>query len=467
MPATRELRVRQGQVLLMVGTAKGLFLFAANPARNKWDLGGPFMPGAPIYSVARDGRNGDRLFASVDNPFFGTTLRMSDDLGRTWSDGTTGVIKFPEDTGLSLKRIWQIVPAGKSNRLYAGVEPSSLFVSHDRGEHWELVRGLHDHPHRAKWQPGAGGMCLHTILPHPTDPAQIVVAMSTGGVYRTRDGGATWEARNVGVRAEFMPDKYPEFGQCVHKVARHPSRPDTLFLQNHWGLYRSDDGGDSWQDIANGVPSDFGFCMAVHPHDPEVVYIVPLEADMYRCTPEGKMRVYRTLDGGKHWEPLTNGLPQKNAHETVLRDALCVDALNPAGVYFGTRSGKVYASSDGGASWHLVIDGLPAVQCVKAYYIGDPAKARIPHARGARSARRVAKSGAPKVGAHARPGRAKPKPKPASPRRKPAAKKVAKQVPKQVAKKSAKKTAKKAAKRPAKKPAARGKTASSTSARGR
>lgn len=390
MPATRELRVRQGQVLLMVGTAKGLFLFAANPGRDKWELGGPFMPGAPIYSVAHDARGGGRLFASVDNPFFGTTLRMSDDLGKTWSDGTTGVIKFPEDTGLSLKRIWQLVPTGRNGTMYAGVEPSSLFVSHDRGEHWELVRGLHDHPHRAQWQPGAGGMCLHTILPHPTNPDEIVVAMSTGGVYRTRDGGATWEARNVGVRAEFMPDKYPEFGQCVHKVVRHPRRPDTLFLQNHWGLYRSDDGGDSWHDIANGVPSDFGFCMAIHPHDPDVVYIVPLEADLYRCTPEGKMRVYRTRDGGKHWEPLTNGLPQKNAHETVLRDALCVDALNPAGVYFGTRSGKVYASSDGGSSWQLVIDGLPAVHCVKAAFIGDPAKARIPHARGARTAKKDA-----------------------------------------------------------------------------
>lgn len=453
MPATRELRVRQGQVLLMAGTAKGLFLFASGPSRDHWELGGPFMPGSPIYSVARDSRAGDRLFASVDNPFFGTTLRISDDLGKTWSDGTSGVIKFPEDTGLALKRIWQIVPSGRNGTLYAGVEPSSLFVSHDRGEHWELVRGLHDHPHRAQWQPGAGGMCLHTILPHPTNPAEIVVAMSTGGVYRTRDGGATWEARNVGVRAEFMPDKYPEFGQCVHKVVRHPSRPETLFLQNHWGLYRSDDGGDSWQDIANGVPSDFGFCMAIHPHDPEVVYIVPLEADMYRCTPEGKMRVYRTRDGGKHWEALTNGLPQKNAHETVLRDALCVDGLNPAGVYFGTRSGKVYASPDGGASWNLVIDGLPAVQCVKAYYVGDPAKARIPHARGARPAKKSA--AAPKASA-ARKAPARAKAAAGKSAAKSSVKKSAKQVVKKSAKKSAKKAVKKAARKSAKRAPSRG-----------
>lgn len=206
--------------------------------------------------------------------------------------------------------------------------------------------------------------------------------MSTGGVYRTEDGGAHWQPRNVGVRADFRPEKYPEFGQCVHKVVRHPSRPDTLFLQNHWGLYRSDDGGDHWRDIANGVPSDFGFCMAIHPHDPEVVYIVPLESDGYRCTPEGKMRVYRTRNGGKSWEPLTNGLPQKNAHETVLRDGLTVDSLNPAGVYCGTRSGKLYASADGGTSWQLVSDGLPQVLCVRAVVIGDPARVRVPAASG-------------------------------------------------------------------------------------
>ncbi len=402
MPATRDLRVRQGQVVLMVGTAKGLFLYAANPARTKWEVGGPHLAGHPIYSVGHDGRHGHRFFASVDNPFFGTTLRWSDDLGRTWTDGTSGVIKFPEDTGQSLKRIWQIVPSGRNGTVYAGVEPSSLFVSHDRGEHWEFVRGLFDHPHRPQWEPGAGGMCLHTILPHPKDANKLTVAMSTGGVYRTEDGGATWHARNVGVRAEFRPDKYPEFGQCVHKVVRHPARPDTLFLQNHWGLYRSDDGGDNWKDIANGVPSDFGFCMAMHPHDPDVVYIVPLEADMYRCTPEGKMRVYRTRDGGKHWEPLANGLPQKNAHETVLRDALCVDELDPAGVYVGTRSGKVYASPDGGASWSLVTDGLPPVLCVRTAVIGDPARIRVPHARGARRvvkapARKTAKPAAKKA----------------------------------------------------------------------
>ena len=421
MPATRSLNVRQGQVVLMVGTMKGLFLFASDPGRKKWAMGGPHLAGNPIYSLAHDGANGKhRLFASVDNTFFGTTLRWSDDLGKTWTDGTSGVIKFPEDTGTSLKRIWQLVPGGSNGTMYAGVEPSALFVSHDRGESWDLVRGLFEHPHRPKWEPGNGGQCLHTVLPHPKDPNNIVVAMSTGGVYRTSDGGRSWQARNVGVRAQFMPEehRFPEFGQCVHKVVRHPARPDTLFLQNHWGLYRSDDGGDSWKDIANGVPSDFGFCMAMHPHDPNTVYIVPLESDMYRCTPEGKMRVYRTMDGGKSWHALANGLPQKNAFETVLRDAMGVDALNPAGVYVGTRSGKVYASPDGGASWVQVADGLPPVVCVRAGVIGDPAKIRVPHAKGARTARKPAAKAA---GAR--------RTKAAATKRKPAARAKAKKKP--------------------------------------
>ena len=207
--------------------------------------------------------------------------------------------------------------------------------------------------------------------------------MSTGGVYRTEDGGKSWRPSNRGVQAEFMPDKFPEFGQCVHKVVRHPSRPDTLFLQNHGGLYRSDDAGDSWQDIAKGVPSDFGFCMAIHPHDPDVVYIVPIEKSLFRCTPEGKLRVYRTRDGGKSWEALSKGLSQKDANEMVLRDAMSVDRLNPAGVYFGTRSGKVYGSASGGNAWSLIADGLPPVLCVRAVVIGDPAKIRVPSARGA------------------------------------------------------------------------------------
>jgi photosystem II stability/assembly factor-like uncharacterized protein len=368
----------------MAGTSKGVFLFAASPKRDKWVRGGPHFAGSPTYALGHDNGDGQRLFAGVENPFYGPALRWSDDLGHTWSDETKSTLKFPEGAGVALKRIWQIVPGSGKGTIYAGVEPSALFVSHDRGASWELVRGLFDHPHREKWVPGNGGQCLHTVLPHPSDPDQVTVAMSTGGVYRTEDGGRTWRARNVGVQADFMPDKFPEFGQCVHKVVRHPARPETLFLQNHGGLYRSDDNGDSWHDIAKGVPSDFGFCMAIHPHDPEVVYIVPIEKSLFRCTPEGKLRVYRTRDGGKSWEALAKGLPQKDANEVVLRDAMAVDRLNPAGVYFGTRSGKVYASANGGGSWAMVADGLPPVLCVRAVVVGEVAKSRVPHARGAR-----------------------------------------------------------------------------------
>ena len=383
MPTVRDLRVRQGQVLLMAGTSKGVFLFASGAKRDQWERGGPHFAGSPTYALGSANGDGQRLFAGVENPFYGPTLRWSDDLGHSWSDETASTLKFPEGAGVSLKRIWQIVPGIEKGTIYAGVEPSALFVSRDRGASWELVRGLFDHPHREKWVPGNGGQCLHTVLPHPSDPRRITVAMSTGGVYRTDDGGESWRPSNRGVIVDFMPDKFPEFGQCVHKVVRHPARPDTLFLQNHGGLYRSDDAGDSWHDIAKGVPSDFGFCMAIHPHDPEVVYIVPIEKSLFRCTPEGKLRVYRTRNGGKSWEALSKGLPQKDANEMVLRDAMAVDRLDPAGVYFGTRSGKVYASADGGNSWSRVADGLPPVLCVRAVVVGDPAKIRVPHVRGA------------------------------------------------------------------------------------
>jgi hypothetical protein len=358
-----------GDVVVMVGTTKGAFLFHRADGASDWAVDGPHFPGEEVYAMALDQRGGRRaLWAAPGSPFFGATLRRSDDLGATWSGKDERPVRFPEYSELALNRIWQIQPgrASEPDRMYLGVEPTCLFESGDGGDTWAPVRGFLEHEHRPKWTPGNGGLCMHTILPDPSSEQRMLVAFSTGGVYRTDDDGATWQPRNKGVRAEFMPDKHPEFGQCVHKVVHHSSRPERLFLQNHWGLYRSDDWGDSWHDIANGVPSDFGFAMAMHPHDAETVYILPMESDGFRCCPEAKLRVYRTRDGGASWEPLTRGLPQSEAYETVLRDALDTDAAEPAGVYFGTRSGKVYASADDGESWALVREGLPPVVCVKA-----------------------------------------------------------------------------------------------------
>ncbi len=358
----------KGSVVLLVGTMKGAFVLRSDEARKKWRLEGPHFQGFAVYALLHDSRaSRNRTYAAANNTFFGSTLRASEDYGRSWSEPERYTIKFPEDSGRALKQIWQITPgrAAEPDVLYCGVEPAALFESRDGGETWEPNRGLLMHEHQPRWQPGAGGLCLHTIVLDPNDPKRMLIAISAAGVYRTDDGGKTWKARNVGVRAEFLPDKYPEFGQCVHKVVHHPAKPERLFLQNHWGLYRSDDWGDSWTDIANGIPSDFGFAMQMHPHDPETVYIVPLESDMFRCTPEAKLRVYRTSDAGASWDPMTDGLPQKNAYETVLRDALTADSHEAAGIYFGTRSGKLFGSMDNGATWRELADGLPPVVCVK------------------------------------------------------------------------------------------------------
>jgi photosystem II stability/assembly factor-like uncharacterized protein len=374
MPAVQHISAKKGDVILLVGTLKGAFVLRSNGARKKWEVGGPYSIGSPVYAMAFDQRQGrQRLWWSQQSFRWGTILCSSDDFGKTSTEPETYSVKFPPESKLTLKNIWQISLGASEapDTLFCGVEPSALFESHDAGTTWTPVQSLLDHPHRPKWTPGGGGMCLHTILPDPIDPRRMIIAMSTGGAYRTDDGGATWQARNHGVRAEFFPDKYPEFGQCVHKIVQHPAQPQRLFLQNHWGLYRSDDAGNSWKDIANGVPSDFGFCMAIHPHDPDTVFIVPIESDEYRCTPEGKLRVYRTRNAGESWEPLTRGLPQKNALETIVRDAMATDTCDPAGIYFGTRSGKVYGSNDEGKSWRTILEGLPVVVCVRAALIGD------------------------------------------------------------------------------------------------
>ena len=368
MPDTTHITPRNGDVLLLVGTMKGAFILRANKARRKWDVGGPYFPGSAVYALAYDGRGGrHRIWAGPQSMHWGALLRSSDDFGRHWTNPEEANVKFPEGAGAALQNIWQIVPGrdAEPKTLYCGVEPAAMFVSSDAGKTWRLNEGLWNHPQRPKWQPGGGGLCLHTILLHPNDPKRIRIAVSTAGMYVTGDGGATWRPSNRGVRADFLPEKYPEFGQCVHKVAQSKGRPERMFLQNHWGLYRTDDGGENWTDVANGVPSDFGFAMAIHPEDPDCAWIVPLESDGFRCTPEGKLRVYRTRDAGKKWKAMTKGLPQTKAYETVLRDAMAADALDPAGVYFGTRSGKLFGSSDQGKSWSELLDGLPPVVSVK------------------------------------------------------------------------------------------------------
>ena len=367
MPVIHHVNPRNGDVLLLVGTMKGAFIFRSG-GRRDWEVGGPYFPGSAVYALGYDARGArHRVWAGPNSMHWGGMLQSSDDFGKTWTDPVEANVKFPEGTGAALKQNWQIAPGREAepDTLYCGVEPAALFVSRDAGAPWSLVDGLWNHPQRPRWQPGGGGLCLHTILLDPERLEDIRVAISTAGVYATDDGGTTWRPSNKGVRADFLPEKYPEFGQCVHKVAQSKRKPERMFLQNHWGLYRSDDRGENWIDIANGVPSDFGFPMAIHPENPDCAWIVPLESDMFRCTPEGKLRPYRTRNAGASWEPLSNGLPQSGAYETVLRDALAVDPLDRVGVYFGTRSGKVFGSADEGDAWSELVDGLPPVISVK------------------------------------------------------------------------------------------------------
>ncbi len=369
MPTQHHIKPAKGDALLLVGTMKGAFVLRGDRKRGSWQVAGPYFSGSRVYSMAYDNRKGrHRLWAAPFSMHWGGVLRSSDNFGRTWTNPEQANVKFPEGTGTALTQIWQIIPGREDepDTLYCGVEPAALFVSRDAGKTWSLTEGLWNHPQRSRWQPGAGGLCLHTILPDPEKRDRIRIAVSAAGMYVTDDGGATWRPSNKGVRADFLPNKYPEFGQCVHKVVQAKQKPERLYLQNHWGLYRSDDRGESWKDIANGVPSDFGFAITIHPQDPDCAWIVPLESDEFRCTPEAKLRVYRTRDAGKSWKAMTAGLPQKGAYETVVRDAMGVDPFESTGVYFGTRSGKLFGSADEGKRWSMIADGLPPVVSVKA-----------------------------------------------------------------------------------------------------
>ncbi len=343
---------------LLIGTAKGAFII--NSDRS---IDGPHFAGRSVYAMMLDRRAGrDRIWAAAQSMHFGAELVFSDDGGKTWDMPEEMRIKFPNDTEKSLENIWQITAGADDDTLYCGVAPAAIFESHDYGETWSLNRGLWDHPHRAEWSPGFGGLAVHTIITDKDDPNSLKIAISTGGVYQSNDGGKSWNVTNTGVKAYFLPDQFPEFGQCVHKIARHPAHKDTFFLQNHHGVYRSRDGAATWQEIENGLPSNFGFGITVT--DSGSVFIIPLEADAKRFTCEGKLRVYRSDDEGDSWEAMTNGLPQENAYEVILRDAL--DSVGDE-VYFGTKNGKLFGSANNGDDWEMIQGSLPEINCVKVY----------------------------------------------------------------------------------------------------
>ncbi|MFJ5551032.1 WD40/YVTN/BNR-like repeat-containing protein [Streptomyces sp. NPDC093225] len=355
------------EVLLTVGTRKGLFI--GRRRAGTWGFDGPHFAAESVYAVAVDRRGPvPRLLVGAVSSHWGPSVFRSDDLGATWTEPPRPAVAFPKDTGASLERVWQLHPAGSAapEVVYAGTEPAALFRSEDRGETFELVRALWEHPTRDKWVPGGGGEGLHTIITDPRDANALTVAVSTAGVFRSTDGGAHWEPSNKGVSAVFLPDPNPEFGQCVHKIAQDAVDLDRLYLQNHWGVFRSDDGGGSWTAIGAGLPSDFGFPVAAHPHRADTAYVFPLNADSDRVPAERRCRVFRTGDAGASWEPLTAGLPDSAHYGTVLRDALCTDDADPAGIYFGNRNGEVYASADDGDSWRLLLSHLPDVLCVRA-----------------------------------------------------------------------------------------------------
>jgi len=353
--------------VLTVGTRKGLWIGRSDEARVDWEWTGPHFNMEEIYSGLVDTRGPTpRLFVGSSSSWVGPKVSWSDDLGETWQEASGGP-RFPDDTEASVERVWQLAPGGSPEVIYAGTEPGAIFRSTDRGDTFTLERALWDHPERPEWGEGFGGQAFHTVLPHPTDPDSVTAAISTGGVYQTTDGGASWSARNAGIRAEFLPEgqQYPAFGQCVHKVTRHSSHPERLFLQNHGGVYRSDDEGASWQSIARGLPSDFGFPVVVHPHEPDTIYVFPLGGGDGRFPPEGKARVWRSRNAGESWEELGTGLSD-TFFVGVMRDAMCTDTHDSAGLYFGARNGSVWASTDSGDSWREIKEDLPDVMVVRA-----------------------------------------------------------------------------------------------------
>ena len=363
-------------VRVLVGTRKGAFVLTSDEGRRDWQVGGPFFAGWELYHLKGSPADPDRIWASQSGGWFGQVVQRSDDGGRTWApvgnefryDGVPGTHQWYDGTPhpWEFARVWHLEPSlTDPDTVYAGVEDAAMFKTTDGGSSWTELSGLRTHGTGPHWQPGAGGMCLHTILLHPTDEQRIFAAISAAGAFRSDDGGGSWTAINKGLQSDGIPDPDAEVGHCVHNLAMHPSRPDTLFMQKHWDVMRSDDAGGSWHEISGDLPTDFGFPIDVHAHEPETVYVVPIESDSNHVPPEGKLRVYRSRTGGGEWEPLTKGLPQDHCYVNVLRDAMAVDRLDECGVYFGTTGGQVYCSPDGGDTWDAVVRDLPAVLSVE------------------------------------------------------------------------------------------------------
>ena len=364
------------KVRVLVGTRKGAFILTSDGKRKKWEVSGPHFPGWEIYHVKGSPVDPDRLYASQSSGWFGQVLQCSSDGGKTWAPGgnkftyagVPGTHMWYDGTPhpWEFKRVWHLEPSlTDAQTVYAGVEDAAIFRSTDGGANWEEMRGLREHGTGPQWQPGAGGMCLHTIILDPSNPQRMYIAISAAGAFRSDDGGKNWKPINKGLVSNMIPDPTAEVGHCVHHVAMHPDRPGVLFMQKHWDVMRSDDAGDNWREVSGNLPTDFGFAIDVHAHEPETVFVVPIKSDSEHFPLEGKLQVFRSRTGGNEWEPLTRGLPQSDCYVNVLRDAMSVDKLDTCGVYFGTTGGQVYVSPDGGDSWSAIVHDLPTVLSVE------------------------------------------------------------------------------------------------------
>jgi hypothetical protein len=363
-------------VRVLVGTKKGAFVLTADAARRNWQVEGPHFPGWEVYHVKGSPVDPNQIWASQSSGWFGQLIQHSKDGGKNWEpvgnqftyDGVPGTHQWYDGTPhpWEFKRVWHIEPSlTDSKTLYAGVEDAALFKSEDSGTTWHELSGLRQHGSGPHWAPGAGGMCLHTILLDPSTPGRMYIAISAAGAFRSEDNGKSWTPINKGLHSQYIPDPTAEVGHCVHRIAMHKSRPQTLYMQKHWDVMRSDDGGDSWYEISGNLPTDFGFPIDVHAHEPETIYVVPIKSDSEHYVPDGKLRVYRSRTGGNEWEALTKGLPQQDCYVNVLRDAMAVDSVEDCGIYFGTSGGQVYASANGGDEWTAIVRDLPAVLSVE------------------------------------------------------------------------------------------------------